>query len=206
MFVIWEFHHIRVLQYAFLNSYVIWLDVKFFQARLHDESLRFVLSENAIIALAAEVPKMETDINSIVSKADQEIESTIPVSYQSPSPVVRSHWEDLLCLLQEDTTNPDSMFELLIKQYLGPAGTCPLSAYNYGLLSKVNLRFTNRSTSNCNGFRASKKVAKKASRDLFVKKFSCKSPVYHNCKIYANDGRLLCFCDRRKLEWLDLFP
>nr|GEY84136.1 protein RRP6-like 3 isoform X1 [Tanacetum cinerariifolium] len=48
---------------------------------------------------------------------------------------------------------------------------------------------------------AEKRVARKASRELFVQKFSCKSPVYHNCRIYANDGRLLCYCDRRKLEW-----
>ncbi|KAJ6403921.1 hypothetical protein OIU84_012174 [Salix udensis] len=47
----------------------------------------------------------------------------------------------------------------------------------------------------------SKQVARKASRELFVQKFSCKSPVYHNCRIYANDGRLLCYCDKRKLEW-----
>uniref|UniRef100_A0A453BEI8 3'-5' exonuclease domain-containing protein n=2 Tax=Aegilops tauschii subsp. strangulata TaxID=200361 RepID=A0A453BEI8_AEGTS len=42
---------------------------------------------------------------------------------------------------------------------------------------------------------------KKASRESFIKKFSCKSPVYHNCRIYASDGRLLCYCDRKKLEW-----
>ena len=40
-----------------------------------------------------------------------------------------------------------------------------------------------------------------ASRKRFVKKFSCKAPVYHNCRIYAGDGRLLCFCDRKKLDW-----
>ncbi|GJZ92945.1 RRP6-like protein 3 isoform X1, partial [Tanacetum coccineum] len=28
-----------------------------------------------------------------------------------------------------------------------------------------------------------------------------KSPVYPNCRIYANDGRFVCHCDRKKLEW-----
>ncbi|XP_078428553.1 polynucleotidyl transferase, ribonuclease H fold protein with HRDC domain-containing protein isoform X2 [Wolffia australiana] len=41
----------------------------------------------------------------------------------------------------------------------------------------------------------------KASRALFVQKFSCKAPVYHNCRIYASDGRLLCYSDQRKIEW-----
>ncbi|KAK6134715.1 hypothetical protein DH2020_031541 [Rehmannia glutinosa] len=171
------------------------------KARLHDESLRFVLSENAIIALAAEIPTTETDICSSISKADLDVEPTTLVPLQSPSPVVCCHLEDLLCLLQEDTSFPENIFQVFIHQHLGSAGSCPLSAYNYALLSKTSLGLNHRSTSNRNGFRASKQVAKKASRELFVQKFSCKSPVYHNCKIYANDGRLLCYCDRRKLEW-----
>ncbi|KAG8387041.1 hypothetical protein BUALT_Bualt03G0211800 [Buddleja alternifolia] len=176
----------------------LWRDI---MARLHDESLRFVLSENAIIALAAKSPTTEIDICSTISIADLHVESTILGPLQSPSPVVCSHFEDILCLFQENTPNLDNIFQQFIQQHLGPAGSCPLSAYNYALLSKTSLKLTNRSTPNRNGFRASKQAAKKASRQLFVQKFSCKSPVYHNCKIYANDGRLLCYCDRRKLEW-----
>ncbi|KAI3457347.1 hypothetical protein Pfo_014010 [Paulownia fortunei] len=175
----------------------LWRDV---MARLHDESLRFVLSESAIIALAAKIPTTETDICSSISKADLNVESMTLVPLQSPSPVVCCHLEDLLCLLQENTANLDNIFQLFIQQHLGTAGSCPISAYNYAL-SKASLGLKHRSTSNHNGFRASKQFAKKASRELFVQKFSCKSPVYHNCKIYANDGRLLCYCDRRKLEW-----
>ncbi|XP_011100270.1 protein RRP6-like 3 isoform X2 [Sesamum indicum] len=176
----------------------LWRDI---MARLHDESLRFVLSENAIIALAAQIPTDETDICSTISEADRDVESVALVPLQSPSSVVCCHLEDLLCLLQENTANLDNIFHRFIQQHLGPAGSCPLSAYNYALLSKTSLGVTYKSTSNRNGFRASKQIAKKASRELFVQKFSCKAPVYHNCKIYANDGRLLCYCDRRKLEW-----
>ncbi|PIN22164.1 Ribonuclease D [Handroanthus impetiginosus] len=176
----------------------LWRDV---MARLHDESLRFVLSENAVIALAAKTPTTETDIHSIISEADLDVESSTLVPIQSPSPVVCFHFEDLIFLLQGNTTNLDNMFQQFIQQHLGPNGSCPLSAYNYALLSKTSLGLANGSSSNRNRFRASKQVSKKASRELFVQKFSCKSPVYHNCKIYANDGRLLCYCDRRKLEW-----
>ncbi|XVE91748.1 hypothetical protein REPUB_Repub01dG0038000 [Reevesia pubescens] len=64
-----------------------------------------------------------------------------------------------------------------------------------------NVKLETRLVSKQNGFKNPKQVAKKSSRQLFIQKFSCKSPVYHNCRIYANDGRLLCYCDRRKLEW-----
>ncbi|GER53229.1 polynucleotidyl transferase [Striga asiatica] len=178
----------------------LWRDI---MARMHDESLRFVLSENAIIALASQVPTTEKDICSCISKADQDNESAAAAPLQSPSPVVCYHLEDLLFLIGESTTFSENIFPVFIHRHLGPSGSCPLSAYNYALLSKTSLGLNRKSISSCNGFRASKQVAKKASRELFVQKFSCKSPVYHNCKIYANDGRLLCYCDRRKLEWLD---
>ncbi|KAK4484839.1 hypothetical protein RD792_007439 [Penstemon davidsonii] len=174
----------------------LWRDI---MARLHDESLRFVLSENAIIALASTIPTTEREICNIISKADLDVESMTLGSLQSPSPVVSCHFEDILYLFQENITNLDNIFELFIQRHLGSSGICPLSAYNYALLSKTNLRLTYRPTSNCNGF--TKQVTKRSSRENFVKKFSCKSQVYHNCKIYANDGRLLCYCDRRKLEW-----
>ena len=49
--------------------------------------------------------------------------------------------------------------------------------------------------------RVSKRGSKEVSHAQFVWKFSCKSPVYHNCRIYARDGHLLCYCDQRKLDW-----
>ncbi|XP_057792686.1 protein RRP6-like 3 isoform X2 [Salvia miltiorrhiza] len=176
----------------------VWRDL---MARLHDESLRFVLSDNAIITLAAKIPTTETDIYSNMLEADSDVESVTMVPLQTPSPVVCSHLDDLLCLLRGRITNLDDILQMCIREHLGPGGSCPLSAYNYALLSKTTLGTSNRITPNHNGFRASKQVAKMASRQLFVQKFSCKSPVYHNCKIYANDGRLLCYCDQRKLQW-----
>ncbi|KAL2476769.1 Polynucleotidyl transferase [Abeliophyllum distichum] len=175
-----------------------WRDI---MARLHDESLRFVLSERAIGALAAKIPTTELDICSTISEADPDVESMTLFSLQSPSPVVSSHLEDLHFLFQAEIGAVDDILEMSIHQHIGPDGSCPLAAYNYALLSQTDLKLSKRSTSNQNGFKAAKQVAKKASRELFVQKFSCKSPVYHNCKIYANDGRLLCYCDRKKLEW-----
>ncbi|KAL1555506.1 protein RRP6-like 3 isoform X1 [Salvia divinorum] len=176
----------------------VWRDL---MARLHDESLRFVLSDNAIIALAAKIPTTETNIYSSMLEADSDVESVTMVPLQTPSPVVCSHLDDLFCLLRGKITKLDDILQMCIREHLGQGGSCPLSAYNYALLSKTTLGTGNRITPNHNGFRASKQVAKMASRQLFVQKFSCKSPVYHNCKIYASDGRLLCYCDQRKLQW-----
>ncbi|KAL7185795.1 hypothetical protein ACSBR2_027706 [Camellia fascicularis] len=176
-----------------------WRDL---MARVHDESLRYVLSDHAIISLAHKVPASETEIYDSVSQADLNVDSSnLIVSLQSPSPVICSHLEDFDYLFQDEINNLEDIFQLILQNHLGPNGSCPLTVYNYALLSRNNLILANRLVSKQNGFRNAKQVGKKASRDLFVQKFSCKSPVYHNCRIYANDGRLLCYCDRRKLEW-----
>lgn len=171
-----------------------------FQARVHDESLRYVISDQAIVALADKAPTTPTDILATIAQADSNVDSSLSSGLSSPSPVVCSHLDDLYHLLQNKIGNADDFFPLILQNCLGTNGSCPLSIFNYALLIKCNLKMTQ--VSRQNGVRNSKKVARKSSRQLFVQKFSCKAPVYHNCRIYADDGRLLCYCDRRKLEWL----
>ncbi|XP_009770912.1 protein RRP6-like 3 isoform X1 [Nicotiana sylvestris] len=176
-----------------------WRDI---MARVHDESLRYVLSEHAITALATKVPITEMGLYNTISEADQNPDSpSISSSFQSPSPVVCNHLDDLKYLFLDETRKDDDDYKLIIQKCLGSDGSCPLSVYNYALLSKTSLKMPVKSAFKQNGQKNSKQFAKKASRQLFVQKFSCKAPVYHNCRIYANDGRLLCYCDRRKLEW-----
>ncbi|KAK2997159.1 hypothetical protein RJ639_025690 [Escallonia herrerae] len=173
-----------------------------FQARVHDENLRYVLSDQAVVALANNVPLSETDIYHTIIGADLNVDSlNLASSIQSPSPAVCSHVEELIYFFQNVIGKPDEIFQPTLQKVLGPNGSCPLSVYNYGLLSKSNMKLTTRLVSKENGKKSAKQVGRRASRELFVQKFSCKSPVYHNCRIYANDGRLLCYCDRRKLEW-----
>ncbi|KAL7000093.1 Protein RRP6-like 3 [Sarracenia purpurea var. burkii] len=173
-----------------------------FQARVHDESLRYVVSDHAIVALARKVPASETEIYDTMFQADLNVDSSSLISsLQSPSPVICSHLEDFYFLFQDEISNLDDLFHLILQKHLGPNGSCLLSVYNYALLSRTNLKHADRLVSKQNGLRNAKQIGKKASRELFVQKFSCKSPVYHNCRIYANDGHLLCYCDRRKLEW-----
>lgn len=166
---------------------------------MHDESLRYVLSDLAIIALADRAPTTPTDIFSTITQADLNVDLSFTSFLPSPSPVVCSHLDDVQSLLQDKISKLNDIFPMILQKCLGPAGSCPLSVFNYALLVNCNLKVT--LVSKQNGVKHSKQVARKASRELFVQKFSCKSPVYHNCRIYANDGRLLCYCDRRKLEW-----
>ncbi|XP_034701394.1 protein RRP6-like 3 isoform X3 [Vitis riparia] len=176
-----------------------WRDL---MARIHDESLRYVLSDQAIIALADKVPTTQKEICTLISQADLNVDSLSSSSIlPSPSPVVCSHLEDFNYLFKDKMGKLDDVFLEILQKHLGPDGSCPLSVFNYAILSKTNLKLTNRLVSKQNGIKNSRQVGQKASRELFVKKFSCKSPVYHNCRIFASDGRLLCYCDRRKLEW-----
>lgn len=170
---------------------------------MHDESLKYVLSDQAIVALAADAPASEKDIYDCILQADISLDSLNVLStVNSPSDVACSHIEDLAFIFKNDAGKPDDIFKAILQKHLGPSGSCPLSIYNYTLLSKSSLKLTNQLVSKGNTYNRSKQVSRMSSRELFVQKFSCKSPAYHNCRIYANDGRLLCYCDRRKLEWL----
>ncbi|KAL5730734.1 hypothetical protein ACHQM5_003527 [Ranunculus cassubicifolius] len=177
----------------------MWRDL---MARVHDESLRYVLSDQAIAKLASKPPATTADICDTISKAEQNSDSlTVGFIYPSPSPVVCSHLEDIYELLHQKINNLGDIFGTIIQKHLGPNGTCPLSIYNYVLLTKLELKANTGISRKQNGSKTFKRFPKKDSRKLFVQKFSCKSPVYHNCRIYASDGRLLCYCDRKKLEW-----
>ncbi|EXC01253.1 Exosome component 10 [Morus notabilis] len=171
-----------------------WRDL---MARVHDESLRYVLSDQAIIAIADKVPSTSEDIGSTIAEADLNVDLSSGLA--SPSPVVCSHLDDFYCLLQDKIGNPDDIFPMILQNCLGSRGSCRISVFNYALLVNSSSKLTLVSKQNV--IKISKHVSRKASRDLFVQKFSCKSPVYHNCRIYANDGRLLCYCDQKKLEW-----
>ncbi|KAL0740652.1 hypothetical protein Bca4012_082165 [Brassica carinata] len=168
-----------------------WRDL---MARIHDESTRYVLSDQAVIALASNQPTTSEEIYDSIAQADLASES-------SPSAVICSHLDDVYQITQHKLGKLDVILPLILEKCLGTDGTCPISVFNYSLLVNFNTKLTHRSAPKKNAHKNLKRFTRKTSRDLFVKKFSCKAPVYHNCRIYANDGRLLCYCDRRKLEW-----
>lgn len=171
----------------------------YFQARIHDESLKYVLSDQAIVALASQPSASHSEIYNTIAQADINMEMGVNSLIPSLSPVICSHLSDIYHLLANKLDNDDDIYSVILQKCLGQNGSCPLSIFNYALLVNSNLRPTLAYKQP--GPKNPKQYSRKASRDLFVQKFSCKSAVYHNCRIYANDGRLLCYCDRRKLEW-----
>ena len=44
-------------------------------------------------------------------------------------------------------------------------------------------------------------LKKKANRQSTLEKFSCKNPIYENCKMLSPDGQQLCYCDNKKMNW-----
>ena len=168
---------------------------------MHDESSRYILSDQAIAALAVSVPKGPTEICAVIAETELSASSKNP-SLTSPSPIVDAHIEELCCLVEDTTVSMDNLFTSLLGKYKEPSGLCRLSVYNYNLVAQLSLKQTNIFAFVSSGEKLSTAPHnKKASRESFIKKFSCKSPVYHNCRIYASDGILICYCDCKKLEW-----
>lgn len=162
-----------------------------------------MLSDQAIVALACKQPTTTEEIYDTIAHTDLATESSpsLSSSVQSSSPVICSHLNDIYQMITEKLAKLDEILPVVLKQCLGTNGTCPISVFNYSLLVNFEMKLSSQSDPKKNGRKNFKQFTRKASRELFVKKFSCKAPVYHNCRIYANDGRLLCYCDRRKLEW-----
>ncbi|XP_019453784.1 PREDICTED: protein RRP6-like 3 isoform X1 [Lupinus angustifolius] len=173
-----------------------WRDL---MARIHDENLKYVLSDQAIVVLASHPSASHSEIYSIIAQADVNMETGLNGFNPYPSPVVCSHVGDIYHILADELVSHGDIYSVILQECLGKYGSCPLSIFNYALLVNSSPRPT--LAYKHSALKNPKRISRKASRDLFVQKFSCKSPVYHNCRIFANDGRLLCYCDRKKLEW-----
>ena len=150
--------------------------------------------------MASQPSASQSEIYNTIAQADNNGEVGLNSFIHSPSPVVCSHLSDIHHMLADKLVNHGDIYSLILQKCLGPNGSCPLSICNYALLVNSNLKPS--LAYKPSGLKHPRKYSRKASRDLFVQKFSCKAPVYHNCRIFANDGRLLCYCDRKKLEWL----
>lgn len=190
-------------------------------ARSEDESVQAVLSNSAVLSLAAYRPTSSEGILHALSAAD-------PDSKSLATPGMRSHVRSLLDLMNQIAGEAGSQRQSIFwkKQQQRMSSFCDLISFLSNMLSTV---FTHHGDDDgeaqviqgsgsttleagglqLNGMTATVRNIEKRrnrgnwlkSRAQFVKKFSRKTPVYHNCRIYAGDGRLLCYCDRKKLEW-----
>uniref|UniRef100_A0A453BEF9 HRDC domain-containing protein n=1 Tax=Aegilops tauschii subsp. strangulata TaxID=200361 RepID=A0A453BEF9_AEGTS len=99
-----------------------WRDL---MARMHDESLRYILSDQAIAALAVRVPKGRTEMCAVIAETEPSA-STMHPSLSSPSPVVVAHIEELCYLIEDTTVSMDNLFTTLLGKYKEPSGLCRL--------------------------------------------------------------------------------
>jgi cation-transporting P-type ATPase D len=188
--------------------------------------LRAVLSDAALVAVAAERPLSHASICYTIAAADAVSQASsesfllagMP-GLPSPSPVLHKHISSLSGILSE-FTEESVQSSSIINTY---RSAFRKNIFGYQIRSSVlsMLGWANESGSRNEGHREDgssiqkkgeweRKIIPKRwrlgnaqwARLQFVRKFSCKAPVYHNCRIFAGDGRLLCYCDRKKLEWL----
>ncbi|CAM6097604.1 unnamed protein product [Calypogeia fissa] len=181
-------------------------------ARIEDESLGSILSDTALMALAVSGPPTLELICATIAASNTSPQVAVPAKaphFSSLPPTVQKYMSDLLHIIQRSGAGPAGetllqnmtpriSFEWLLEKMLsifklsGTAGEYDKDAFEDEFLVKTSQ------------YKTSKRLrlgSTEKSRIQFVKKFSCKAPVYRNCRIYADDGRLLCFCDRKKLEW-----
>eukprot|EP00897_Mesotaenium_endlicherianum_P003422 jgi/Mesen1/3107/ME000184S02174 len=230
------------------------------QARAEDESLRYVLSDAALLSLAVSPPPSVEALLACVAEADKPavtappqrapspapsgppphpaISSPLP----SPSPLVVRHAEELYSILAHahggggTAAAADSLSSGLRQQQQqrqvaggeGPEGgsggagaaaaaATAAAAEGAAVSARANgedwesiLRDAEAGDSGGGGGGGGEreKVPRswlrqdpRRAREQFIQKFSCRAPVYDNCRIYGGDDRLLCFCDKKKLEW-----
>lgn len=65
----------------------------------------------------------------------------------------------------------------------------PMIDYDEEKIDKINESVANR-----------QKMKEEKTKE-FVAKFSCKGPVYENCKMLSPQGEQLCYCDMKKMNW-----
>ncbi|TYK07107.1 protein RRP6-like 3 isoform X1 [Cucumis melo var. makuwa] len=93
-----------------------WRDL---MARVHDESLRYVLSDQAILAIAIQVPKSTGELYATIAQADLNVDLSSSPFLPSPSSVVCSHLDDIHCLLHNNFGDLDKFFLGILQNCIG---------------------------------------------------------------------------------------
>ncbi|TKY53391.1 Exonuclease 3'-5' domain-containing protein 2 [Spatholobus suberectus] len=104
------------------------------RARIHDEGLKYVPSDQAIVALASQPSGSHSEIYNTIAQADMNMEMGVNSFIPSPSPVVCSHLRDIYHLLANKSVNDDDIYLVNPQKCLGQNGSCPLTIFNYALL------------------------------------------------------------------------
>ncbi|GMH33336.1 hypothetical protein BSKO_01170 [Bryopsis sp. KO-2023] len=146
-------------------------------ARREDESCEFILKNRVLVALAIQCPRTPSAIMSLATSTPiheleaGEVDCQTDVKYWEPSLPFSSEVEKIAGLINDALSGAAVWME------------------GMALLDKPG--------------QPRKKTAKdqEAARKKLVESFKSKSKVYDNCMMLSVDGDLLCYCDRRRLDW-----
>ncbi|CAN0897000.1 Protein RRP6-like 3 [Linum grandiflorum] len=78
-------------------------------ARVHDESLRYVLSDQAIVSIAGNFPTDLTELCQLIADADNQVDPVNSASFLALSTVVTSHLDDLFDVIQDIESSLDDV-------------------------------------------------------------------------------------------------
>ncbi|KAE9593071.1 putative ribonuclease D [Lupinus albus] len=92
-----------------------WRDL---MARIHDENLKYVLSDQAIVALASQPSASPSEIYSIIAKADVNVEAGPNAFNPYPSPVVCSHLSDICHILANELVSHGDIYSVILQKSL----------------------------------------------------------------------------------------
>jgi ribonuclease D len=191
-------------------------------AREEDESLRAVLTDSALIGVALACPKTASDLLESVRESDRHgvlerskhAQHPFSEKHRSPSLVLERHVSAACAITARFTAShvnlpkPPSPSEEnagASAQDTGmpetARGSQPGGAVTYAKVARSAREPSGWARVEDDSLSKKAHPAKQhrdpvAARARFVNKFACKKTVYENCRIYAGDGRLLCYCDR----------
>lgn len=191
-------------------------------AREEDESLRAVLTDSALIGVALACPKSASDLLDAVRESDRHVvlerskhaQHPFSEKHRTPSLVLERHVSDVCTITARFTAShvnlpklpnpPDEDTGVSGKDNGTPKtaqGSQPGGVVTYAKVARSAREPSGWARVEDDSLSKKAHPAKQhrdpvAARARFVNKFACKKTVYENCRIYAGDGRLLCYCDR----------
>ncbi|WZZ89679.1 hypothetical protein YC2023_118258 [Brassica napus] len=172
-----------MLRYARTDmQYLLWiadvLTAELKEARIHDESREFVLSNEAMLEFARKVPTTY-DVFKSTDDADQQRGGKI----DEVSAIFLCHYDDYFNQIMSDKSVAlDTAFPLILQKCLGMNGTCGINLLNCG-------KFHNYS------FFPSVKSGKQTSN---VSQIPIRKP---DVAVYESDGTLKFWCNHGKGQW-----
>jgi len=143
-------------------------------ARIEDESPEYILKNKLMSLIAREMPSTTAELLDCVQES--------PLYDYTSTENTAIYWKPPKAFVKRAKEVVDIIAEVSNGWYVWSEGPVLLDP------TRKQGRLKSKQMSN-------------AARERTVGIYSAKSKVYDNCKMLSVDGELLCYCDRRNLEW-----